>query len=166
MRARVRVLSQQDFQSWLSSQHPNGTPPIGTPPPIAAQPGIPGAGGPASGATPPPAVNGPSQSSAAAGKAIFIGSGGCSSCHTLAAAGATGTIGPNLDARLRSDCASPASKRIRGATLQQCIMTAIIKPYAFIPTGYQPGVMPSNFGQTLSSTQIQALANFLASVAK
>jgi cytochrome c oxidase subunit I len=32
----------------------------------------------------------------AAGKAIF-GSAGCSGCHTLAAAGASGTVGPNLD---------------------------------------------------------------------
>jgi cytochrome c6 len=31
-----------------------------------------------------------------AGKKIFLSSG-CSSCHTLADAGATGTIGPNLD---------------------------------------------------------------------
>ena len=35
------------------------------------------------------------QTSAAAGKAVFTGSAGCSSCHTLAAAGATGTVGPN-----------------------------------------------------------------------
>jgi cytochrome c6 len=33
---------------------------------------------------------------AAAGKALFT-SQGCISCHTLAAAGATGTVGPNLD---------------------------------------------------------------------
>jgi len=32
----------------------------------------------------------------AAGKAIFL-SAGCSGCHTLAAAGASGTVGPNLD---------------------------------------------------------------------
>jgi cytochrome c6 len=32
----------------------------------------------------------------AAGKKIFAGSG-CGSCHTLADAGASGTIGPNLD---------------------------------------------------------------------
>jgi mono/diheme cytochrome c family protein len=31
-----------------------------------------------------------------AGKAVF-GSAGCSGCHTLKAAGATGTVGPNLD---------------------------------------------------------------------
>ena len=32
----------------------------------------------------------------AAGKAIFA-SAGCTGCHTLKAAGATGTVGPNLD---------------------------------------------------------------------
>jgi mono/diheme cytochrome c family protein len=32
----------------------------------------------------------------AAGKAIFA-SAGCSACHTLSDAGATGTVGPNLD---------------------------------------------------------------------
>ena len=35
---------------------------------------------------------------AAAGKEVFLGSAGCASCHTLADAGATGAIGPNLDA--------------------------------------------------------------------
>lgn len=35
---------------------------------------------------------------AAAGKAVFASSG-CASCHTLMAAGATGTVGPNLDQR-------------------------------------------------------------------
>jgi cytochrome c553 len=33
---------------------------------------------------------------AAAGKEVFA-SGGCGSCHTLADAGATGNVGPNLD---------------------------------------------------------------------
>ena len=32
-----------------------------------------------------------------AGKAIFTGASGCSGCHTLKDAGATGTVGPNLD---------------------------------------------------------------------
>ena len=34
---------------------------------------------------------------ATAGKAVFTGSSGCASCHTLRDAGATGTVGPNLD---------------------------------------------------------------------
>ena len=33
-----------------------------------------------------------------AGKEVFLGTAGCASCHTLADAGATGTVGPNLDA--------------------------------------------------------------------
>ena len=32
-----------------------------------------------------------------AGKAVFTGSAGCTGCHTLADAGSTGTVGPNLD---------------------------------------------------------------------
>jgi cytochrome c553 len=32
-----------------------------------------------------------------AGKEIFLGSGGCGSCHTFADAGTSGAIGPNLD---------------------------------------------------------------------
>ena len=104
--------------------------------------------------------------SAAAGKTVFTGSAGCSGCHTLAAASATGTVGPNLDARLKADCATAASKKARGASLQQCIQTAITKPYAFLPSGYSAGIMPSNFGQRLTSDQIQALVSFLASAAK
>ena len=32
-----------------------------------------------------------------AGKAVFLGSSACGGCHTLADAGASGNIGPNLD---------------------------------------------------------------------
>ena len=39
---------------------------------------------------------GATQGDAAAGKAVFE-SAGCSGCHTLKAAGATGNVGPNLD---------------------------------------------------------------------
>lgn len=104
--------------------------------------------------------------SAAAGKEVFTGVGGCASCHTLAAAGSNGVVGPNLDERLRSDCASPASKPVRGDTLEQCIHTAILKPYAYIPSGYHAGIMPANFGQTLTRSEVTALVNFLVSATK
>jgi mono/diheme cytochrome c family protein len=100
----------------------------------------------------------------ASGKTVFTGPGTCGACHTLAAAGTTGTAGPNLDARLVSDCANPASKPIRGATLAQCIHTAIVNPYAYIPSGYTAGVMPNTFSKTLSPTQIAALVAFLQGV--
>jgi mono/diheme cytochrome c family protein len=104
--------------------------------------------------------------SPAAGKEVFTGVGGCGSCHTLAAAGTTGTAGPNLDQRLRADCATAESKRIRGATLEKCIETAITNPYAYLPAGYSAGVMPSNFKQSLKPNEIQALVNFLSTAAK
>ncbi|MGO9891667.1 MAG: c-type cytochrome, partial [Solirubrobacteraceae bacterium] len=107
-----------------------------------------------------------SGASAAAGQAVFTGSSGCSGCHTLAAASATGTVGPDLDTRLRSDCATPASMKVRGASLKQCIYTAITKPYAYLPSGYSAGIMPSDFAQRLTPTQIQSLVDFLASAAK
>ncbi|MBV8431114.1 MAG: c-type cytochrome, partial [Solirubrobacterales bacterium] len=103
---------------------------------------------------------------AAVGKSIFTGVGGCGACHTLADAGTSGTAGPNLTVRLASDCASPASKKIRGATLPECVHTAIVNPYAYIPSGYTAGVMPNTFSKTLSPTQIAALVTYLSSVTK
>lgn len=41
MRATVRVVSPQAFQSWLQAQPATAPPPIGTPPPNAAQNGVP-----------------------------------------------------------------------------------------------------------------------------
>jgi cytochrome c oxidase subunit 2 len=157
MRAQVRVVTPSAFQAWLSKQPNNGPPPVGVAPPGATSTAT-------TTSTSPSSSSGSSKgASAAAGKAVFTGSAGCSTCHTLAAAGATGTVGPNLDQRLRSDCAKSASKRIRGPTLEQCIHTAITRPYAYIPSGFHPGVMPSTFAKTLTSTQVSALVKFLSS---
>jgi cytochrome c oxidase subunit II len=166
MRSAVRVVTPAAFEAWLRAQPANAPPPVGVAPPSAAT----------ATATAPPAQT--TQSSGtqttqttgalpiASGKVIFSGFAGCSGCHTLAAAGATGTVGPNLDMRLRSDCASAASKQKRGPTLSDCIRTAITNPYAYLPSGYAAGIMPSNFSQRLSSSQIQALVSFLSSAAK
>jgi cytochrome c oxidase subunit II len=172
MRAAVRVLTPTAFQAWLSSQKLGGPPPVGVPPPNAAQPGVPtgsgssassGSGAAAAGSGASSAATG---SAAAAGKAVFVSSAGCGTCHTLAAAGTTGQVGPNLTQRLKSDCATAASMKIRGATLAACIRTSIVKPYAYLPSGYQANVMPPNFAQSLSAGQIQSLVSYLAGVTK
>jgi cytochrome c oxidase subunit II len=179
MRSSVHVVSATTFARWLAAQPVNAAPPIGTAPPYVVQSGnsgygaVPGTNSPSappstttpSTTTPPSSSSSSSATSAAAGQALFTSSG-CSGCHTLAAAAATGTVGPDLDVRLRTDCATPASKRIRGATLAQCIHTAITDPYAYLPSGYSAGIMPSTFGKTLTPTQLQALVNFLESAAK
>jgi cytochrome c oxidase subunit 2 len=179
MRATVHVVTPSAFKTWMSSQKPNGPPPIGVPSSAEDQPGVPGgASSPtasSSGSSPSSGSSsssgsgsgaGSSATAAAAGKALFTGSGGCGSCHTLGAAGTTGTVGPNLTQRLKSDCATPASIKIRGSTLSKCIYTAITNPYAYLPSGYSAGIMPSTFAKTLSSTQIQSLVSFLSSVTK
>ena len=101
----------------------------------------------------------------AVGKTIFTGVGSCGSCHTLADAGTTGTVGPNLNT-LKEACATPASQQARGSTLEKCIETAITDPYKYLPPGYQSGIMPNTFSKTLSPSQIQALVAYLASVSK
>jgi len=52
---------------------------------------------PATSSGPSTTTGGAPQGDPVAGKQIFTGSAGCSGCHTLADAGATGSIGPNLD---------------------------------------------------------------------
>ena len=75
----------------------------------------------------------------------------CSSCHTLADAGATATIGPNLD---------QVVPKLSLAEVKQSIQD----PNAKITEGYQPDIMP-NFGETLSAAQVNALAKYLKEVA-
>jgi cytochrome c oxidase subunit 2 len=102
----------------------------------------------------------------AAGKQVFTGIGGCASCHTLAAAGSTATVGPDLDKNLKADCATSASIQARGSGLQACLKTAIISPYKYIPSGFRSGVMPSNFGTKLTKSEITALINFISASVK
>jgi cytochrome c553 len=75
----------------------------------------------------------------AAGKEVFV-SAGCVSCHTLADAGATGTVGPNLD-EAKPDEALVTDRVTNGA-----------------------GAMPAFEGQ-LSEQQIADVSAYVSSVA-
>jgi cytochrome c6 len=96
----------------------------------------------AGGEEPPPGEPPPSQPAgdAAAGKEVFLGDSACGSCHTLADAGTTGAIGPNLDAAM-----PPADLVVERVTNGM-------------------GVMPS-FADTLSEEQIQDVAAYVSSAA-
>jgi mono/diheme cytochrome c family protein len=76
------------------------------------------------------------------GATIFKGAG-CAGCHTLNAAGSTGTIGPNLD--------QLAAKLTLAVVVRQV-------------TSPPPGLMQSFKGK-LSTAQIQAVAQYVSSVA-
>jgi mono/diheme cytochrome c family protein len=79
-------------------------------------------------------------SSSAPGGAAVFASAGCAGCHTLKSAGATGSIGPNLD-QVHPSASTVASIVRSGA-----------------------GTMPS-FSGKLSSAQIAAVASYVASSA-
>jgi mono/diheme cytochrome c family protein len=93
----------------------------------------------------------------AAGKAVFA-SAGCGSCHTFTPAGSSGTVGPNLDTAPATD-----AKADGNMSLAAFIKQSIVDPNAYVPKGYSSGVMPSNFGTTLTSTQINNLVAFILS---
>jgi cytochrome c551/c552 len=93
---------------------------------------------------------------AAAGKAVFA-SNGCGACHTLAVAGASGTIGPDL-----GKIAADATKA--GMPLPAFIQQSITDPAAFTASGGPWATpMPTTFGSSLSSSQIADLVALIVS---
>ena len=72
----------------------------------------------------------------AAGKQVFDAQG-CGSCHAFSAAGSSGSVGPDLDEALTGKDAA-------------FVRESIVDPNKEITTGFPPGVMPGNFGETLT----------------
>lgn len=82
-----------------------------------------------------------------AGAKVFASSG-CGGCHTLAAASASGTVGPNLDEVLPGQSAA-------------MITESIVNPNAKIAKGYQANIMPPSFGSMLSKQELEQLVEYL-----
>jgi cytochrome c oxidase subunit 2 len=80
------------------------------------------------------------------------GATACGACHKLAEAGTQGGTGPDLDQVLQG-------------MDQAAIKEAIVNPNAEIAQGFQEGIMPPNYGDTLSEGQVDGLAKWLAEVA-
>jgi cytochrome c oxidase subunit 2 len=78
---------------------------------------------------------------------------GCGGCHTLQPAGATGTIGPDLD-KLKQYAAQAKQP------LAAFIKESIVKPGAYIQPGY-PNVMPGNFAQQIPASKLGELVQYL-----
>ena len=119
MRQFVRVLPAAEFQTWVSDQKK------------AASGGAAGGGGKA----------------AAPNAEQLFTSAGCSGCHTLAAAGATAKVGPNLGKLGKVDA--------------KFLRTSIVDPNADVTKGYKPNIMPQNFKTKLSKEELDALVKYL-----
>ena len=136
MRQTAHIVSNADFAKWVQKASSGGA--------AAAGP----AGGAAGGGA---AAAGGAKVDA---KALFTagnaatGATACGACHTLAAAGTTGTTGPNLDKVLKGKDAA-------------FIKESIVNPSKEIAPGYQNGIMPPNYGDTLPGAQIDALVAYL-----
>src|SRR3954449_4908482 len=136
MRSTVRVRTPQGFAAWVRRTS------------AAANGG--GGGGRAGGG---------GQTASTDAKAIFTngknatGATACGACHTLSEAGTNGTTGPVLDQVLKGK--NPAF-----------IKQSIVQPDAQIAKGYAKGIMPPNYGSTLSGAEIDALVKFLSEATK
>ncbi len=99
-----------------------------------------------------------SSSSAAAGLSVF-NANGCSGCHTLSAAHASGTVGPDLDKLV-----SYAQQAHR--PLAAFVRESIVSPNAYVQPGYAKSIMPQTFGRSLAKTQLDAVVTFLVQSAQ
>src|SRR6266540_3414625 len=120
MRQTAHVLSKPDFDKWVAKM-------------TAAKPG--GGGGGA------PAVSAADAKKVFTGGDADTGATACGSCHTLADAGTTAKVGPDLDKVLKGKDAA-------------FIKESILNPDKQVEAGYSAGIMPPNFGDTLSAQQV------------
>jgi cytochrome c551/c552 len=143
MRSQAIVMEPAAFDAWLRKQEK--------------------AAGPASSSTTPSTTTSTTTSTtsispSAAGLAVF-NQNGCSSCHTLSAANATGNVGPNLDKLV-------AYAKQAKQPLAPFVHESIVNPEAYIQPGYPKNVMPPNFGHLLTKEQLDSLVTFLVQSAQ
>lgn len=96
------------------------------------------------------------QAKPAADAPTIITQYGCPACHTLTAVGAAGLVGPNLDG-----IGARAGEAVAGLSAEDYLRQSITDPNAHVVEGFQPGVMPQDFGQRMTPEELTTLVNFL-----
>jgi len=91
----------------------------------------------------------PQPAAARDGKAVWVANG-CGSCHTFAAAGASGQLGPDLAATLAG---MPASY----------IRESIVAPSETVAAGYGAGMMPEDYAARIPPAELRRLVEFIRS---
>lgn len=137
MRQKVTVVSDARFAAWLKRKQDGG---------MAAGGGAQDGGGDGGG----------QNQQAALGKTLFAEGNGeataCGACHVLSDAGTSGAAGPSLD------------DAMKGWSTAQ-ITEAIVDPNKEIAEGYAEGIMPANYGDTLTEPELEALVAYLEQTA-
>jgi len=88
------------------------------------------------------------------GEALFAVQG-CSSCHST---GENRVVGPGL-----SGVGVRAETRVDGQSADEYLTTSIKSPNDFLVPDF-PGIMPGNFGSSMSETEISDLVAYLISI--
>lgn len=76
---------------------------------------------------------------------------GCNACHTMAAGGYKGRLGPRLDVQSQGDSINAVEMNIKEPPDDD--------------KGYEAGLMPENFGSRLSADDLRALATYIHAAA-
>jgi cytochrome c len=100
------------------------------------------------------------------GKSLTEGDLGCVGCHILSATGPawlpsgdTPGIGARAETRFtESDYAGHAT------TAQQYLLESIVTPNAFVVSGFEPNIMPGNYGERLTVQDAADIIAYLQSI--
>jgi cytochrome c peroxidase len=115
-------------------------------------------GGPASEAPDAP----DSDSSAALGAQLFAestlgGQAGCATCHSLSPE--TVIVGPTM-----AQIGQAAAQRVPGMTAEEYLRQSIIDPNAYVVDGFTPNIMPRQYGEKLTTEEIDNLVDYMLSL--
>lgn len=90
-------------------------------------------------------------------EAVLEGNPGCITCHSLEPE--TTLVGPAM-----AGVAARAATRQPGTPADDYFRTSILDPNAFVVPGFEADLMPRNWGEVLSSADIDALVAYLGSL--
>ena len=79
----------------------------------------------------------------------------CSGCHTLESTGPV-ALGPTM-----AGVATRAAANVDGLSAEAWLRRELLQPNAVISPGYNAGLMPSSYAESLRPEQIDALISFM-----
>ena len=141
MRAPVRVLEKAAFEKWLAQLRADE----------AEDGGGQGGGGAGGGGAGGGGAGGGAQE---LGRTTFADAG-CGGCHAFGPAGTDAEIGPSLDGLA-------ANAEAAGVPVAEFVRQSIVDPSAVLAEGYQDGVMPKDYAESLTPEQLDALVGYLS----
>ncbi len=99
----------------------------------------------------------PGEHNAAWGKHLILSNEyGCGGCHYLPDAGIAGQVGPTWVA-----LADRAAGRVADEDAKTYLVNSILYPNKYVVSGYPANVMPQNFGQRMSDTDLNSIVDYL-----